>query len=140
MAIKDLMTRGVHVIRPDDKVVAAAKKMADRDIGFLAVCDGDRLVGALTDRDITVRAVARGRDHNQTPVNEIMTKEVTFAFEDDDIARTAQLMKEKQLRRVVIVDRQHKLVGVVSLGDLARQQEGQSADVLETVSGAPPSR
>jgi CBS domain-containing protein len=138
MAIKDLMTCGVEVIRPEDNVATAAKKMADRDIGFLTVCDGDRLVGALTDRDITVRAVARGRDPAQTAVSEIMSREVTYAYDDDDIARTAQLMKEKQLRRVVIVDRNDKLVGVVSLGDLARQQEGQSADVLETVSGAPP--
>jgi CBS domain-containing protein len=140
MAIKDLMTHGVEAVKPDETVAAAATKMAERDIGFLAVCDGERLVGALTDRDITVRAVARGLDPNQTAVSDIMSGEVTWCFDDEDIERTAQLMKEKQLRRVVVVDRDTRLVGVVSLGDLARQQEGQSADVLESVSAAPPNR
>jgi CBS domain-containing protein len=140
MAIKDLMTCGVEVMRPNETVMTAAKKMAERDIGFLAVCDGDRLIGALTDRDITIRAVARGLDAAKTRVQDVMTKELTYCYEDEDIEHTAQLMKEKHLRRVVVVDRNTRLVGVVSLGDLARQQESQSAEVLESVSGAPPNR
>ncbi len=140
MAIRDLMTRGVEVVKPDDNLVAAAKKMADLDIGFVPVCDGERLVGALTDRDITVRATAEGRDPQTTKVSEVMSPDVTYCMEDEDIDQTARRMKEKQLRRVLVVDRDKKLVGVVSLGDLARQQEGQSADVLESVSEAPPTK
>jgi len=134
------MTRGVEVVKPDDNLVAAAKKMADLDIGFVPVCDGERLVGALTDRDITVRATAEGRDPQTTKVSEVMSPDVTYCMEDEDIDQTARRMKEKQLRRVLVVDRDKKLVGVVSLGDLARQQEGQSADVLESVSEAPPTK
>jgi CBS domain-containing protein len=140
MPIKDLMTRGVEVIRPDEPVAVAAQKMAERDIGFLPVHDGERLLGALTDRDITVRATARGLDPNKTQVMDIMTKEVTYCYEDEDIERTAQLMKEHQLRRVLVVDRTKKLVGVVALGDLAQEQLGRSADVLESVSQAPPNK
>jgi CBS domain-containing protein len=140
MAIRDLMTRGVQVVKPNDSLLAAAKKMADLDIGFLPVCEGERLVGALTDRDITVRATARGLDPQKTTVGEVMTTDVTYCTEEEDIDRTARLMKDKQLRRVLVVDAKKKLVGVVSLGDLARQQEGQSADVLESVSEAPPTK
>ena len=140
MAIRDLMTRGVQVVKPNDSLLAAAQKMADLDIGFLPVCEGERLVGALTDRDITVRATARGLDPQKTTVSEVMTTDVTYCTEEEDIDRTARLMKDKQLRRVLVVDAKKKLVGVVSLGDLARQQEGQSADVLESVSEAPPTK
>jgi CBS domain-containing protein len=140
MAIRDLMTRGVQVVKPNDSLLAAAKKMADLDIGFLPVCEGERLVGALTDRDITVRATARGLDPQKTTVGEVMSTDVTYCTEEEDIDHTARLMKDKQLRRVLVVDAKKKLVGVVSLGDLARQQEGQSADVLEHVSEAPPTK
>jgi CBS domain-containing protein len=140
MAIRDLMTRSVQVVKPNDSLLTAAKKMADLDIGFLPVCEGDRLVGALTDRDITVRGTARGRDPEKTIVSEVMTTDVTYCTEEEDIDRTARLMKDKQLRRVLVVDAKKKLVGVVSLGDLARQQMGQSAEVLEQVSEAPPNK
>jgi CBS domain-containing protein len=140
MAIRDLMTRGVQVVKPNDSILDAAKKMADLDVGFLPVCDGDRLVGALTDRDITIRGTARGLDPKNNRVSEVMSTDVTYCTEDEDISQTARLMKEKQLRRVLVVDAKKKLVGVVSLGDLARQQAGQSADVLEQVSEAPPQK
>jgi CBS domain-containing protein len=140
VAIRDLMTRGVEIVKPDDNLVTAAKKMADLDIGFVPVCEGERLVGALTDRDITIRATAEGRDPQQTKVSEVMSPDVTYVMEDEDIDQTARRMKDKQLRRVLVVDKNKKLVGVVSLGDLARQQEGQSADVLERVSEAPPTK
>jgi CBS domain-containing protein len=139
MAIRDLMTRGVQVVKPNDSVINAAKKMAELDIGFLPVCEGDRLVGALTDRDITVRATARGLDPDKTQVSEVMTTDVTYCTEEDDVDRTARLMKDKQQRRVLVVDARKKLVGVVSLGDLARQTS-QSGDVLESVSDAPPNK
>jgi len=138
MAIKDIMTMEVTVIAPDDSIMAAAKKMADEDMGFIPVCDGERIVGALTDRDITVRCVAKGGDASRTRVRDVMTPEITYCYEDDDVEKTARLMRDKQIRRIIVVNRDKKLVGVVALGDLAREQQGQSADVLASVSEAPP--
>jgi CBS domain-containing protein len=140
MAIRDVMTRGVQVVAPDDDVTSAAVKMAEKDIGFIPVCDGERLVGVLTDRDVTVRAIARGLDPKSTPVRDVMTPQVTWCFEDEDIERTAQLMKDQHLRRILVVDRNKRLVGVVALGDLATLQQGQSTDVLTSVSEAPPNK
>lgn len=138
MPVKDLMTPDVTVIGPGESLAAAAKKMAEQDIGFLPVCDGERVVGAITDRDITIRGVAEGCDVQRTSVRDVMTPDIKYCFEDDDIEKTAHLMRENQIRRIIVVNRDKKLVGVVALGDLARQQQGQSADVLEAVSDAPP--
>jgi CBS domain-containing protein len=138
MPVKDMMTTDVTVIGPDETVAAAAAKMAQEDIGFLPVCDGERVIGAITDRDITVRGVAVGCDVKRTRVRDVMTADITYCFEDDDVEKTAHLMRQNQIRRIIVVDRDKKLVGVVALGDLARQQQGQSADVLEAVSEAPP--
>jgi CBS domain-containing protein len=140
MPIRDVMQPGVEVIHPGDCLKDAATKMAERDIGFLPVCEGDSIVGALTDRDITLRATARGLDPNSTLVREVMTEQVTYCFEDEDIDRAGQLMKEARLRRVIVVDRDKRLVGVVSLGDLASRQQSQSSEVLESVSQAPPNK
>jgi CBS domain-containing protein len=138
MSVKDMMTHEVTVIGPDETIATAAQKMAQEDIGFLPVCDGERIVGAITDRDITVRGVAQGCDVERARVRDVMTSDITYCFEDDDVEKTARLMREHQVRRIVVVNRDKKLVGVVALGDLARQQQGQSADVLEAVSEAPP--
>jgi CBS domain-containing protein len=137
-SVADVMTANVDVVRPDDMISDAAAKMAEADIGFLPVCDGERIAGALTDRDITVRAVARGRDPARTPVREIMTPEITYCYQDEDVEKTARLMREERIRRVIVVDRDKRLVGVVSLGDLAQRHDAPSADVLEAVSAAPP--
>jgi CBS domain-containing protein len=138
MSVKDMMTHDVTVIGPDETIASAAARMAQEDIGFLPVCDGERIVGAVTDRDITVRGVAAGCDVKRTRVRDVMTSDITYCFEDDDVEKTAHLMRENQIRRIIVVNRDKKLVGVVALGDLARQQQGQSADVLEAVSEAPP--
>jgi CBS domain-containing protein len=138
MPVKEIMTEDVTVIAPDETVAAAAAKMAEEDMGFMPVCDGDEIVGALTDRDITVRCVAKGADANRTRVRDVMTSEIRYCFEDEDVEKTARLMRENQIRRIIVVNRDKKLVGVVALGDLARGQKGQSADVLESVSQAPP--
>ena len=140
MAIKDVMTRGVKVVGPEDPIQLAAQRMADEDIGFVPVCDGERLVGVITDRDLAIRAVAKGADAAGTRVREVMTDEVTWCFEDEDVDRTAKLMKENDIRRVVVVSRDKKLVGVVALGDLAQKQPGHSDDVLGDVSDAPPNK
>jgi CBS domain-containing protein len=140
MQIRDVMTRGVNVVDPDAPIVEAASIMSKRNIGFLPVCDGDRLVGALTDRDITIRATAKGLDPNATPVRDVMTDEVTYCFDDEDIEKTADLMKQNRLRRVLVVNRKKRLVGIVALGDLAQQPESDPTEVLEEVSEAPPTK
>ena len=136
MQIKDVMTRGVEVVRPDETLQQAARKMKSIDVGPLPVCDGERLVGMITDRDIIVRATAEGRDPKTTPVKEAMTPGVVYVFEDQDIEEAALLMRQRQIRRLVVLDRNKRLVGILSLGDLAEDIEDEqlSGQVLEGVS------
>lgn len=140
MPIKDIMTRNVKVVGPEEPIQRAAQRMAEENVGFIPVCDGGRVIGVITDRDVTIRAVAQAADARTTPVRQAMTEDVTWCYEDEDIDRTSQLMKEKQIRRVLVVDRNKRLVGVVALGDLAREQPGQSNEVLGEVSEAPPNK
>jgi len=136
MQLKEMMTPNVEVIHPDATLQEAAQKMKGLDVGPLPVCTGKRLEGMLTDRDITVRAVAEGRDPRTTKVQEVMTSEVVYAFEDQDITEAARLMEECQIRRVVVLNRDKQLVGIVSLGDLAVHtgDERQAGQTLERVS------
>jgi len=136
MLIKDVMTRGVEVVRPDETLQQAARKMKSIDVGPLPVCDGERLVGMITDRDIIVRATAEGRDPKTTPVKEAMTPGVVYVFEDQDIEEAALLMRQRQIRRLVVLDSNKRLVGILSLGDLAEDSgdDQLSGDVLEGVS------
>jgi CBS domain-containing protein/sporulation protein YlmC with PRC-barrel domain len=131
--VKDIMTRQVEVVHPEGTLWEAAQKMAALDVGMLPVCSGDQLVGMLTDRDITVRATAEGRDPKATRVHEVMTPEVVYVFEDDDVSDAARIMIEQQIRRLVVLDRSKQLVGIISLGDLAvhtgdTQQAGQTLE------------
>jgi CBS domain-containing protein len=119
MQVKEIMSHGVEVIHPEASIQEAAQKMKGLDVGPLPVCTGERLEGMLTDRDITVRAVAEGRDPKTTKVQEAMTTEVMYAFEDQDVAEAARLMEQHQIRRVVVLNRDKRLVGIVSLGDVA---------------------
>ncbi len=121
MPLRDIMTEAVELIGPDDTLQAAARRMRDIDTGFLPVADGERLVGALTDRDITIRAVAEGRDPASTLVREAMSDAPLYVYEDQEPDDAAALMAEMQIRRLPVVDRQNRLVGVVSLGDLAHR-------------------
>jgi CBS domain-containing protein len=136
MQLKDVMTPRVEVIAPEASVYEAAQKMCHLDIGPLPVCDGERLVGMLTDRDITVRAVAAARDPLMTPVREVMTPEVVYGFDDQEVHEAARLMEQYQIRRLPVVNRQQRLVGMVALGDLAVHAGNQlvAAAVLEQVS------
>jgi CBS domain-containing protein len=119
MQLKAIMTYGVDVIPSDATVKEAAEKMKKLDVGPLPVCDGERLVGILTDRDITIRAVAEGRDPFTTKVCDVMTPEIVYCFEDQDVKDAAILMEEKQIRRLPTLNRNKWIVGIVSLGDLA---------------------
>jgi CBS domain-containing protein len=132
--LKDVMTRHVESVRPDSPLREAAARMADLDVGAMPVCDGDRLVGMLTDRDIAVRAIARGSDAS-TPVREVMTSSVRFAYEDEPVERARDMMKQRKIRRLPILDRERRLMGIVSLGDLAVDTETEAAgEVLERIS------
>ncbi|HVG96981.1 MAG TPA: CBS domain-containing protein [Chloroflexota bacterium] len=136
MNVSDVMTRAVDVIHPDSTLDEAAERMRRLDVGPLPVCDGDRLVGMITDRDITVRGTAESRDPVTTRVSEIMTPEVVFTYEDEDVKRAAKLMEDHQLRRLVVLNRDKKLVGIVSLGDLAVEtaDDKLKGQVLEEIS------
>jgi CBS domain-containing protein len=131
--VKDIMTRNVEVVHPEGTLWEAAQKMAALDVGMLPVCSGDQLVGMLTDRDITVRATAEGRDPKTTKVHEVMTPEVVHVFEDDDVSEAARIMTEQQIRRLVVLNQSKQLAGIISLGDLAvhtgdTQQAGQTLE------------
>ena len=136
MKLSEIMTRQVEVIQPDDSLQSAAKKMRDRNIGFLPVCDGETLLGVLSDRDITIRALADGMDVNIMLARDLMTTPAIYCFEDQDVREVARIMAENQIRRLVVLSRDDKrLVGVISLGDLARSGTANlSGKVLQKVS------
>jgi|SoiMethySBSTD1v2_1073268.scaffolds.fasta_scaffold502028_2 CBS domain-containing protein/sporulation protein YlmC with PRC-barrel domain len=136
MPIQAIMTREVEVVHPESTLREAAQKMATLDVGPLPVCKGDEIVGMLTDRDITVRATAEGLDPKTTKVYEVMTPEIVFAYEDEDVSDAAQLMAEHQIRRLVVLNRDKQLVGIISLGDLAVHTGDvqQAGETLEGVS------
>lgn len=119
MKVGDIMTRDPRVVRPDTSVADAAKVMRELDVGSLPVCDGSRLVGMITDRDITTRSTAEGVDPTQVLVNDVMTPKIKYCFEDQDIHEVARIMQEDQIRRLPVLDRQKQMVGIVALGDLS---------------------
>jgi FOG: CBS domain len=119
MQIRDIMTRQVELVNPNTPLQEAARMMRDANIGFLPVGDNDRLVGTLTDRDIAIRAVAEGKDVKSAKVADAMSAQLAYAFDDQDSSEAAQIMAEKQIRRLPILNRDKRLVGVVALGDLA---------------------
>jgi CBS domain-containing protein len=136
MKLREIMTRDVIVIQPDDSLQSAAKKMRDLNIGFLPVCDGEDLLGVISDRDITIRALADGMDVNIMLGRDLMTTPAIYCFEDQDVSEAARIMEENQIRRLVVLSRDDKrLVGVISLGDLARNETtDRSGQVLKKVS------
>jgi CBS domain-containing protein len=136
MDISRVMTRDVEVIRPDATVQEAAQMMKDIDVGSLPVCDGRKLRGMITDRDVTIRAVAEGRDPRQTRVSEVMTSDVVYGRTGQDVVEIAEAMASHQIRRLPIVNEQDELVGIVALGDLAVDAEDEElgGDVLSDVS------
>jgi CBS domain-containing protein len=133
--VRDQMSIYVEVVSPDSSVKDAAQKMKDLDVGILPVCDGNRLVGMLTDRDITLRSTANGKDPRLTTVSEIMSKKVEWCLEDDEIDLVAKKMEHKRIRRIPVISHDKKLVGLLSLGDLAvRGSLDVACEVLEKVS------
>ena len=126
--VAEVMTREVRVANPDDSVQQIAQIMREADTGALPVGEGDRLVvGMVTDRDVAVGLVAEGRDPARTKVREVMSKEVRYVFEDEDLEHVAENMAEQQVRRLPVMNRQKRLVGIVSLGDIAKGRQSPLA-------------
>jgi CBS domain-containing protein len=136
MLVKDVMTKNVECVRPDDTLQEAARKMRDLDVGPMPVCDGDRLAGMVTDRDITIRATAEGKDPKACKVRDVLTKDVVYCFEDQNINEAAELMQQRQIRRVLVLNRDKRLTGIVSLGDLAVDgpSKKETAETVKAVS------
>lgn len=136
MKIRDVMTREVQTVTPDQTAQEAASFMLREDAGSMPVTDGDKLIGMITDRDIAIRGVAKGYGP-ETLVRELMTDEVVCARIDDNVDEVAMRMSEAQVRRLPVLDENDQLCGIVSLGDLSRETEGESAHhALEGVSAS----
>ena len=118
MKVREAMTRDVRLVRPDQPIREAAKLMGELDIGALPVEENDRLVGIITDRDIAVRAVAAGRGAD-TPIRDVMSGEIKYCYEDQTVDEVTQNMGELRIRRLPVLNRDKRLVGILSLGDLA---------------------
>jgi len=137
MQLKDIMTPEVERIQKDENLQTAAQRMKALNVGMIPIYDSDRLVGMLTDRDITVRATAAGCNPATTPVGQVMTPEVVYCFEDQSVEEAAKIMEDKQIRRLMVLNRDKRLVGVVSLGDLAthtgtRRAAGEALEEIST--------
>lgn len=134
MKVRDVMSRDVQIARPGDTIQDVAGRMSAGDFGFMPVCEGQAIIGTVTDRDLAIRAVAAGAPPS-TPVVEVMTHEVETRRDDDDLREVLDCMSAKQIRRLPIVDREDRLVGVVSLGDLStRVKERYAGEALEDIS------
>lgn len=133
--LTDLMSRDVKVISPDMSIQEAAAEMKKGDFGMLPVGENDRMVGAITDRDIAIRAVAQGKDSN-TKVRDVMSEGIFWVFEDESVEAAAKMMSQRQVRRLPVVDRNKRLVGIVALGDFAVESSEirPAADALSEIS------
>ena len=134
MKVSEVMTRDVRTVSPHQTAREAASFMLSEDAGSMPVSDGDRLIGMITDRDIAVRGVAKGYGPD-TPISELMTSDIIYAREEDDVEEVAAKMSAAQVRRMPVIDSEQRLCGIVSLGDLARESDDESAhQALEGVS------
>jgi len=122
MKVSEAMTRDVRVANPDQSIREAAQMMVDLDAGALPVGAEDRLIGMITDRDIAIRGVAKGRTPD-TPVRDVMTADVKYCFEDEEIENVARNMAEIQVRRLPVVNRDKRLVGIIAIADLAANED-----------------
>ena len=119
MKIKEILTPGPKYVSPDATLVAAAENMKSGNMGILPICENDILIGTVTDRDITVRAVAEGRNPYTTKVRDVMSSKVIYCFGDQTIEDAAEMMAKSKIRRLPVLDDNNRLVGIISIGDLA---------------------
>lgn len=132
--VGEIMTRSVAIVQQDDTLQHAAQKMKSLNVGSLPVCDGDAMIGVVTDRDITVRGVAAGLVPQESRVSDVMTAEMRWCSESDSVEQAMELMGEAQVRRLAVLDENRKIVGVVSLGDLATRQSAHTDAALREIS------
>ena len=133
MRVSEAMTREVRVASPGQSIRDVAKIMAEIDAGAMPVGDNDRLVGMITDRDIAIRAVAEGKGHD-TPVREVMSTEtVLYCYEDEELDHVAKNMSQQQVRRLPVVNRDKRLVGIVSLGNIAQAETKAASKAVKGV-------
>jgi CBS domain-containing protein len=132
--ISGIMTPNPRTVQPGDTLQAAAQAMDELNVGVLPVCEGDRLVGLVTDRDIVIRSVSAGQDPRTATVADAMTTDPRTLSTEDSVMDALRMMKEQQLRRVPVLDGQGKLAGIVSLGDLAASGTPEAGDALEAIS------
>ena len=137
MKIHDIMHKDCCYIEADESLQLAATKMQREDVGALPVARNDKLVGMITDRDIVVRGVAVNKDVRRTKVSDLMSSGVLYCFDDDDVEKVAENMAQQKVRRLPVVDREKKLLGMVSLGDIAWRASGTAAgEALSQISRA----
>lgn len=135
MKIREIMTSNVRCVGPNTSLQEAAALMSNLDVGALPICDDDRLAGMLTDRDIAVKGVARGCDPQKTQVREAMSEGIIFIYDDQEVGEAARLFETKQIRRLPVLNREKRMVGIVSLGDLAvNAGEALGGEALKEVS------
>lgn len=136
MKLRNIMTRNVAFVHPDDTLQQAAEKMRANDVGSLPVCEGPGVFGVITDRDITVRAVAKGCDPKMTLVRDFMSGTPVFCYDDEDVKDAARIMEKNQIRRLLVLGRDKSLAGIVSLADVALEGEDDdiTARTLEGIS------
>ena len=131
--IAEVMTTDVEVVRPEETLRDAARAMADLDVGSLPVCDGRRMIGMVTDRDITIRGVAEGKGPD-APIRDVMTDDVVWCTDTDSVDEVLQQMSDAQVRRIPVVDKDRQLVGIVALGDIALEEEDDVDETLRDIS------
>jgi len=129
--VADVMTRAVRTMSPNDSMRFAAQAMDELNVGVMPVCDGERLVGMVTDRDIAMRGVAQGRSAESTPLKEVMSKDPLWCFDDEPLEQAMEQMRNAQIRRLPVIDRGRHLVGMLSMGDIATT--AGTTDVAETL-------
>lgn len=136
MKAKDLMSSNPEIISPDTTLLQAAEKMRDQNIGFLPIGENDRLIGAITDRDIVIRGVAEGKDANKAVVRDIISDEIRYCMESDSLDKVADMMSKLQIRRLVVLNDNKRIVGIISLGDFATKSQNTelSGKIIEEVS------
>jgi CBS domain-containing protein len=134
MQIRDAMTKGVRVARPDAPVIELARRMRDEDIGSIPVAENDKLIGMVTDRDIVTRGVAESVDLTSIRARDVMSPKVLYCFENDAVVDVLANMREQQVRRLPVVNRDKRLVGVVSIGDLSQIEAKSAGNALQGIS------
>jgi CBS domain-containing protein len=133
-AVSEVMTRDVRTIKPQETIQRAAQMMDELNVGVIPVCDGEKLVGMITDRDITVRATSAGSTPDSTRVEEVMTSDVRWCFDDQSVDEVMEQMADVQIRRIPVVNHDKKLVGIVALGDIATKAPADVEDTLQNIS------